>query len=78
MDKPKFCKGQKVGVYSPNSVRIIYEVDKRWWTGASWVYNFVHCDTKKPVYIYFSNGGFTRYQQQERWLRLEIPLKNYQ
>ncbi|HEY9866268.1 MAG TPA: hypothetical protein V6D21_19005 [Candidatus Obscuribacterales bacterium] len=71
MDKPKFCKGQKVGVYDPKSLRIIYEVDERWWTEAGWVYNFVSCDTKEPVCISFSNRGFTRrYQQQERWLRL--------
>lgn len=70
MDKPKFCKGQKVGVYDPKSLRIIYEVDERRWTGASWVYNFVYPDTKKPVNRSFSNGGFTRYEQEERWLRL--------
>jgi hypothetical protein len=70
MDKPKFCKGQKVGVYNRNSLKIIYEVDERRCKEAGWVYNFVHSDTKKPVYISFSNRGFTRYEQQERWLRL--------
>ena len=71
MDKPKFSTGQKVGVYDPKSLRTIYEVDERWWTGASWVYNFVDCDTKKPVCISFSNRGFTRRnEQEEKWLRL--------
>jgi hypothetical protein len=68
MAKPKFRKGQKVGVYNPNRARTIYEVDGSRWTGTTWVYTFVNVDTKKPANIRFSSGGFARDEQEERWL----------
>ena len=66
----KFQKGQRVGVYNSQRSQQIYEVDEVMWSGSTWTYTFLDCDTKNPVFIRFSNGGDTRYRQDERWLSL--------
>ncbi|MEG4353739.1 hypothetical protein QUA74_29145 [Microcoleus sp. LAD1_D3] len=64
----KFQKGQRVGVYNSQGPRQIYEVDEVTWSGSTWTYTFLECDTKNPVGVGFSNGGYSRYWQEERWL----------
>jgi hypothetical protein len=64
----KFQKGQRVGIYNSQGPRQIYEVDEVAWSGSTWTYTFLECDTKNPVFVTFSNNGSSRYRQEERWL----------
>ena len=67
---PQFQKGQRVSIYNSQGASSIYEVDEVRWAGSTWEYTFLDCWTKEPVFISFSNGGYTRYRQDERWLTL--------
>ncbi|MEG4520928.1 MULTISPECIES: hypothetical protein [unclassified Microcoleus] len=64
----KFQKGQRVGIYNSQGSQQIYEVDEVMWSGSTWAYTFLDCTTKTPVFVTFSNGGYSRYRQDERWL----------
>jgi hypothetical protein len=66
----KFQKGQRVGVYNSIKPRQIYEVDEVAYSGSTWTYTFLECNTKNPVFVTFSSGGYSRYRQDERWLSL--------
>jgi hypothetical protein len=66
----KFQKGQRVGVYNSIGPRLIYEVDEVAYSGSTWTYTFLECNTKNPVFVTFSSGGYSRYRQDERWLSL--------
>ncbi|AFZ06124.1 hypothetical protein Osc7112_1616 [Oscillatoria nigro-viridis PCC 7112] len=64
----KFQKGQRVSIYNSRGSRPIYEVDEVVWSGSTWTYTFLECDTQNPVFVTFSSGGHSRYRQEERWL----------
>ncbi|NES05901.1 MAG: hypothetical protein F6K22_25705 [Okeania sp. SIO2F4] len=61
----RYKNGQLVRIYGSSKIVQIDDIQLR---GDKYYYSFVDPNTKIPLEVHFSNGGYKRDWQEERWL----------